>query len=264
MVKVCGLTRLEDLLLARALGAWATGFVFAPSPRRLTPAAARELLERATMASRCVDGAAAAPPLTVGVFTDAPADEIAAVVREVGLDAVQLHGLCACGGNAVRAALAGHDRPVLVIQAVPVDHAAGEADALSPAVAAARAEADIVLLDTKTAGRFGGSGKTFPWRLARTVAAGAPLLVAGGIGPDNVQAALRESGAWGVDVSSGIEKSRGVKDAARMAKLFANVGAMVSARAWARARTGATAGAGAMSPPDAAPPTGGTHRSQEG
>lgn len=260
-MKICGLTRLEDVVLARDLGAWALGFVFAPSPRRLTPAAARGLVEGAGLgrsgAARgadsehshaSVDAGALAPvgsrvgdggpalPLTVGVFGDCEAGEIASVAEEVGLDAVQLHGLAGPRGNAVRTALAAqqHSRehPILVIQAVSVASGTVDSGALREAVAAAREEADIVLLDTGTGARvggmdrvtrFGGTGKAFPWRLAREVEEGCAVLVAGGIGPGNVREALREAAAWGVDVSSGIELSPGVKDARLMERLVALV-----------------------------------------
>jgi phosphoribosylanthranilate isomerase len=263
------LTRLEDVVAARDLGVWALGFVFAPSPRRLEPGAARGLLEAAGLgrsfpgsASSARAGAThgAGAPLTVGVFTDADAGEIARVVGEVGLDAVQLHGIGGPSAGAVAAALGGRQRTVLIIRALPVDPGEGDPTGLRQAVAEAGAYADIVLLDTRVSVRaraasaggtsaeaggcaatsapsgagFGGSGTVFRWRLAREAAptappgAGAeaeqpPLLVAGGIGPDNVLAALSESGAWGVDVSSGIESSPGIKDKRLMEQLVTRV-----------------------------------------
>ncbi len=120
VVKLCGLTRVEDVLAARAVGAWALGFIFAPSPRRLTPAEARRLLDQAQKeiaAGRAGVGGATPGqtalrpagegrgPLTVGVFVDAGPEEIAAVIRYVGLDAVQLHGPTAPPAGAVREAL---------------------------------------------------------------------------------------------------------------------------------------------------------------
>lgn len=237
MVKICGLTRLEDVLLARDLGAWALGFVFAPSPRRLAPATARQLIREAAawMPGGSVAPGASGFPLTVGVFGDVPAREIAEVADEVGLDCVQLHGTENPSGNAVRAALAGRDRPVLVIQAVPVVPEETSPAALKQAVATARGQADIVLLDTKAPGRFGGSGTAFSWPLAREAGEGTVLLIAGGIGPDNVRTALRESSAWGVDVSSGVEHSPGIKDVALMSRLFTEAG--VTPRAASAART---------------------------
>ena len=281
VVKICGLTRVDDVVLAAELGAWALGFVFAPSPRRLTPAGARGLIveaaERLARGTVPAGGAGRARlPLTVGVFGDAPADEIAEVADLVGLDAVQLHGAACCDGSAaaaVRAALLERQgstrqaRPAapgfspgtmlgspsgsapLIIQAVAVPVEGADAAALGDALAAVRRTAagergaDIVLLDSKVAGRFGGTGTSFAWSLARAVGGG-PVLVAGGLMSDNVAAALKESGAWGVDVSSGVELSPGVKDSDKLVRLFANVSS------------------GATSPLGAA--AGGAHRFQEG
>jgi len=116
----------------------------------------------------------------------------------------------------------------LIIQAVAVPAEGADATALGEAAAAVRRTAagdlgaDIVLLDSKVAGCFGGTGTAFAWSLARAVA-GDPVLVAGGLTPDNVAAALEESGAWGVDVSSGVELSPGVKDPEKLVRLFANI-----------------------------------------
>jgi phosphoribosylanthranilate isomerase len=303
VVKVCGLTRVDDVVLAAELGAWALGFVFAPSPRRLTPAGARGLIAEAAERLARETGPAGGPgrarrPLTVGVFGDVSADEIAEVAGMVGLDAVQLHGADCRDGSAaaaVRAALlerqvgARQARPAapgfapgitprvasdsvcgarpLIIQAVAVPAEGDDAAALAEAVAAVlhtaggERGADIVLLDSKVAGRFGGTGTAFAWALVRAVADGCPVLVAGGLTPDNVATALDESGAWGVDVSSGVELSPGVKDPDKLVRLFANapVGA---ALVWPGARAGAAAGSGAASLSGAA--ARGAHCSQEG
>lgn len=221
VVKICGLTRAEDVLLARDLGAWALGFVFAPSPRRLEPAAARGLIVEARTGAT----PEAALPLMVGVFGDTTAAEIAAIVEETGLDAVQLHGVAGPGAEAVRAALAGRSRPVLVIQAVPVAPDLVDPRALREAVRKAGEVADLALLDTGKGTRFGGTGTQFPWPLGREVGKGLRFLVAGGIDPDNAGTALGESGAWGVDVSSGVESAPGAKDARLLRQLFARVGA---------------------------------------
>lgn len=276
VVKICGLTRLEDVLRAARLGAWALGFVFAPSPRRLAPAVARELIVQACarllQPDPSSDGQGATPlPLTVGVFGDAPAEEIAEVAETAGVDAVQLHGLAGAEGTgataaAVRTALVGRrevtgrDGAPFIIRAVPVPAEGADLGRLREAVAVAREGADVVLLDSSSAGRFGGTGMSFAWSLAQAAADGGPLLVAGGVTPDNIASALRESGAWGVDVSSGVELSPGVKDPRRLDQLFANAGGAVSARAWPRARAGATAGAGATPSPGAAARARGAHR----
>ena len=102
-----------------------------------------------------------------------------------------------------------HPHGILIIQAVPVDSHEPDQRTLRERIERARADADLILLDTREAGRFGGTGTPFPWGLAAEAAAGSPLLVAGGIGPDNARAALERSAAWGVDVSSGVEVSPG-------------------------------------------------------
>lgn len=218
--------------MARDLGAWALGFVFAPSPRRLTLAAARGLVAAARAPSaatgrvgRPLEDLSSRPqlPFAIGVFGDASAEEIAWIVAETDLDGVQLHGPAGPKGSEVRAAVGRRRRPLVIIQAVPVSVEGGDAAGLRAAVGAAREEADLVLLDTTAAGRFGGSGTSFPWRLARDVGEGLPLLVAGGIGPGNVRTALSEAGAWGVDVSSGVESSPGLKDAGLLRLLFDQV-----------------------------------------
>ncbi len=227
VVKLCGLTRPEDVLAACALGVWCLGFVFAASPRRVTPGAARGLAEKARAGATEPGESQGTAPLLAGVFVDSAAAEIAEIVREVGLDAVQLHGARGPAVGEVRSALDGLGRRVVVIEAVPVDLDTVDASALSRAIVQARGGADVVLLDTRVSARFGGSGTAFPWSVARdavrSAGPGFRLLVAGGIGPDNVRTALSESGAWGVDVSSGIESAPGIKERGLMERLVAQV-----------------------------------------
>lgn len=269
VVKVCGLTQLEDVMLAAHLGAWALGFVFAPSPRRLTPTAARRLVDTALEAAepRSPGGRR---PLMIGVFGDSGAAEIAETVMEAGLDGVQLHGSAGASGNEVRAAGKGREGPLLVIQAVPVDAHDVDKGCLESAVACASEQADVVLLDTKTAGRFGGTGTSFCWSAARAVTGTAitgpeaepswaggpdssgcehqavPLLIAGGIGPANTVKALEESGAWGVDVSSGVERFPGVKEPRLLKHLFAQVPGGWRASSWSPVEHKDDAGTGSM------------------
>ena len=232
LVKICGLTRPEDVALAVELGAWAVGFVFAPSPRRVTGDVARRLVlaARDTAARRGL-GEEPAPgsdgrrpllhgPLTVGVFGDSSAEAIVDMVDAVGLDAVQLHG-SRPDASVVRAALADRGLPALVIRAIPVAAAEVSVTGVREVVAAARAGADLILFDTRAEGRWGGTGRTFPWEIAREGAGDSPYLVAGGIGPHNLREALKASGAWGADVSSGVERSPGIKDEALLRALFA-------------------------------------------
>lgn len=156
----------------------------------------------------------------MGVFGDTTPEAIVAVVEAADLDAVQLHG-SEPGAGAVRAALGGLARKVLILQAIPVP-ATGAVDAhLRAAVADAREAADFLLFDTRSDGRFGGTGTPFPWTVARGAAGGELFLVAGGIAPHNIRQALEATGARGVDVSSGVESSPGVKDSKLLRALFA-------------------------------------------
>jgi phosphoribosylanthranilate isomerase len=188
-VKICGITRPEDALLCVEAGVDALGFNFWPgSKRHVQVELAREI-------------AAALPSgvLRVGVFVRASPEEVRQTVRAVGLGAVQLHGdedpaLYSDVGAQVWQVLRVADR-------LP--------EAPSPAAAA-------VLLDAKVEG-FGGAGRRFDWRLARSAAGWAvPVWLAGGLNPDNVGEALRLAGASGVDVASGVESAPGIKDPARV------------------------------------------------
>ena len=199
-VKVCGITRVADALLASDLGASAVGFVFWPrSPRYLPPPEARGIAAR-------LPGDVA----PVGVFVDPSAEEVRQVVEEVGLAAVQLHGdeppaFC-------------RDLPYRVIKAVGVDGT----DATRAAADAVPAEA-TVLLDARDAERRGGTGRTVDWEIAAGIAAARRVFLAGGLGAANVGAAIRTVRPYGLDVSSGVESGPGRKDPARLRAFFDEV-----------------------------------------
>jgi len=187
-VKVCGNTSAEGARAAIKAGADMLGFIMAPgSPRTLTVERARELVGEL-------------PPEvdSVGVFVDAAPGEVAEVAREVGFTAVQLHGVERWDD------WSGFDLPVL--KAVRVG-GAGIADPGWP-------PASILLADTHDPGLDGGTGKTFAWDVAQDLAWRYRLVVSGGLGPDNVAAAIRRLEPWGVDASSRLESAPGVKDPA--------------------------------------------------
>jgi phosphoribosylanthranilate isomerase len=156
----------------------------------------------------------------VGVFGNTSVDAVMAAVDRIGLAGVQLHGETPDVAS-VRGALVGRKRTVLLIKVVAVPTVGVDLDAIRGAVAGSREYVDLILFDTRSQGRSGGTGQTFPWELARDAAGGMPYLVAGGIGPHNVREALDSSGAWGVDVSSGVEATLGVKDPQLLRALFA-------------------------------------------
>lgn len=190
--KICGITRLEDALAAVAAGADAIGLVFyARSPRAVSVQQAQAIL-------------AGLPPFvtTVGLFVDMPQNEIEAVLAAVPLDLLQFHGNeCAADCDALA-------RPY--IKALRV-RAEDDVAALVDAYPGARA----VLLDTYVDGVPGGTGQAFDWALVPTVLS-KPVILAGGLTADNVAAAITQVRPYAVDVSGGVEASKGIKDAAKV------------------------------------------------
>ncbi|MHB0977254.1 MAG: phosphoribosylanthranilate isomerase [Candidatus Aquicultorales bacterium] len=193
-IKICGITNIEDALTAAALGADALGFVFAESPRRILPEAARSISSKM-------------PPflLKVGVFVDASADAMNRAVELCGLDAVQLHG-------------EGLDPSGLPSQ-VRVFRVAKVAD-LSDVDKARRIEADAVLLDSKVKGLAGGTGVSFDWDLLTGVNFKAPLILSGGLDSDNVEDAVAKVRPYAVDASSGLEERPGKKDREKISRFI--------------------------------------------
>jgi phosphoribosylanthranilate isomerase len=183
-VKVCGLTRREDVAAAVAAGADAVGFIIAAeSSRRVELEAAARLAEG--VAAQCVL-----------VSVDLTPDEVVATASAAGIDGVQPHGRHA-GPAADRARASG----LFVLQPVPV----AEPFEMPPV-----ADGAIPLFDTAVPGRHGGSGRAFRWDLV--VGAKRPFVLAGGLGPDNIAAAIASVRPFGVDASSRLEASVGIKD----------------------------------------------------
>lgn len=200
-VKICGVNDAAGFDAAVAAGADMLGFVFvAASPRAVSPGAA------AALSARHPGG-----PLRVGLFVDAGDAEIEAVLAALPLDVLQAHGEespARCAALRTRFGL-------------PVMKAIGVAAAADlRALADYAPVVDRFLLDAKPAPGAalpGGNASPFDWSLLRGAAVPRPWLLAGGLTPDNVAEAVRIGGAPGVDVSSGVERSRGVKDPARIA-----------------------------------------------
>ncbi|MCU1457473.1 MAG: phosphoribosylanthranilate isomerase [Actinomycetia bacterium] len=184
-VKVCGITNEEDALLAVSQGADALGFVFASgSSRQVTAAAVAEIIHRLPRET-----------ITVGVFRNERPERVVELVHEIGLKGAQLHGR-----EPLSEVRWVRKRVPFVIQAF------NAGDAAIPS--AANGPADIVLIDSPG----GGSGKVFDWSLAEGAPGGVRLLLAGGLNPENVAEAIQRVRPWGVDVSTGVEASRGKKD----------------------------------------------------
>jgi phosphoribosylanthranilate isomerase len=188
-VKICGLRTAGDVTAAVAAGADAVGFIFANSPRQVDARTAREL------------GEAAGSVLTVGVFKDQSAAQVRAVAAEAGVRAVQLHG-----DYPKDAFTEVADPAWQLIRAVPYS---------APDLRVGAYGEDILLVDAPR----GGSGEA--WDYESVAGLSGQWLLAGGLTPATVAAARTIAGAWGVDVSSGVESSRGVKDTALIAQFVA-------------------------------------------
>jgi len=198
-VKICGLTRAADIDAAAAAGADAVGLVFHPdSPRAVSIAQARSLCERL-------------PPFVtaVGLFVDADPERVRETLRQVPLELLQFHGeespeYCAAFGR--RWIKAVRMRPGIVLEAVCARYAGGAG----------------LLLDTYRAGVAGGTGERFDWARIPQALRG-EIVLAGGLAPDNVAAAIAAVRPFGVDVSGGVEASKGVKDHAKISAFMTGV-----------------------------------------
>ena len=195
MVKICGVTNVEDALNAVECGADMLGFNFyAGSKRYVEPTVAREI----------VAALGASDVVKVGVFVNATAAELSQIAEHVGLDAVQMHG----DESPEIVRVVSDSLPgLLTVKALRV----GGTAALKAAAAYA---VDHVLLDGNAGTLFGGVGETFDWELARGVEG---LILAGGLTPHNVAEAIRTLRPYVVDVASGVESSPGKKDPAKVA-----------------------------------------------
>lgn len=180
-VKVCGITRESDALLAVAMGADAVGFIFAPSKRQIAPSIARDIARRLP-----------AEILTVGVFRDEMPARVVDIVNSTGLKAAQLHGR-----ESPEDAMYVRARVPTVIKAFAADDGAlRHAEDFG---------ADAVLLDSPEP----GSGKVFDWSSVEGRTGNLRVILAGGLGPANVREAIARVRPWGVDVASGVESDRG-------------------------------------------------------
>ncbi|MFZ5597687.1 MAG: phosphoribosylanthranilate isomerase [Bacillota bacterium] len=194
-VKICGICDPESALCSVEAGADALGFVFTESKRRITPGRARDIIRLL-------------PPFVskVGVFVDQSLEEVSEIADYTGLDTVQLHG---CESPEFCKAL-----KLKVIKAVSVGASVDE-ELLK------KYEVDAYLLDTLVPGTKGGTGKTFDWTLAGGVR-WRPVILAGGLTPDNVLEAIRIARPYAVDVSSGVE-TNGKKDFAKIKEFVRRV-----------------------------------------
>jgi phosphoribosylanthranilate isomerase len=198
-VKICGITRVEDAQAAARSGAHAIGLIFyRPSPRYVTPEKAAEIIR-------------ALPPFVtaVGLFVDATAQEVRDVLARAPVDLLQFHG--AEAPEFCRQFGVPYMKAVRVRTGVNLLQYAHDYH-----------DAKALLLDAFVEGLHGGSGATFDWTLVpRSLPL--PVVLSGGLNADNVTDAIRKVRPWAVDVSSGVEAGKGIKDAAKLAAFMTGV-----------------------------------------
>ena len=199
-VKICGISNYEDAAMAVHLRVDAIGFIFAPSPRQITPEKAREIIR-------------AIPPhlKTVGVFVNERPDTVRRIRGFCGLDLIQFHGDESpevCGDFMPHTIKAFRIRDRSVLQTI------------KPYCGKIRA----MLFDTYVRETMGGTGKTFDWRVARkTKELGFLLVLSGGLTPDNVKQAIREVNPYAVDVAGGVEAGPGKKSPEKLSRFIQEV-----------------------------------------
>jgi phosphoribosylanthranilate isomerase len=200
-IKICGIRDKTHALAAVEAGADFIGLVFASSKRQISPAQAREI---ANAVKKC-----SAATKVVGVFVGAPVFQINEIADFCGLDAVQLSGNESwedCGkivNPVIKAIRVGRQS---------ADDICAELSAASRLLARRRF---VALLDSEVEGKYGGTGESFNWDLAQEVAKKFPVIIAGGLDPQNVAILIERVAPWGVDVSSGVETA-GEKDIAKI------------------------------------------------
>jgi phosphoribosylanthranilate isomerase len=208
-VKICGITNSVDAFAAVACGADALGFVFAESPRRIDPEKAARII-------------AGLPPLvtTVGVFVNAPKQDVVRVLRQCRLQAAQFHG------EEDDAYCAYFQKYCTIIKAVRI----AEPDSLK--ITKTYRHVDAFLFDTYEQEKQGGTGKIFAHSLLKKFTGTRPYIVAGGMTPDTVEKMLKSIRPYGVDVSSGVEKKPGIKDIRKMRLFVQRVKCMGKNNMW--------------------------------
>ena len=199
-IKICGITNLEDASYAVSLGVDALGFIFAESPRQIAQETARDIIKQLP------------PPIkTVGVFVNEDLSKIKEIIESCGLDLVQLHG---------------NEEPDLCRMLFPRTIKAIRVKDESSVHEASRYKdcTSALLLDTYTKDKIGGTGEIFNWDLALKIKeSGIPIIIAGGLGPDNIEAAISKVQPCAVDINSGVEVRPGEKDHTLLRKVVEKI-----------------------------------------
>jgi len=204
-IKICGITRSRDAELAAKMGAWAVGFIFVEkTPRYVSPEKVCEIIKSLPSNLK-----------KVGVFADSSEQKILEVVKISGIDTIQLHGeetpdFCEKIKNSSKKT---------VIKAFRIKNSED-----FKKISLYKNKIDFVLLDSFSEKELGGTGETFNWNLAKNISnTGMPVILAGGLNPDNILQAYNTLKPYACDISSGVELSKGIKDKEKLEKLFKNI-----------------------------------------
>ena len=201
-VKICGIRDKAHALAAIEAGSNFIGLVFAPSQRQVTPAQAGEIVSAVKKCSEAT--------VVVGVFVNMPASEVNRTAHSCNLDWVQL------SGDESWEYCRQITKPLIkAIRIKPGQRPEQICKDLATGVRVLSSQRCVYLLDSQVKGKYGGTGMTFDWSLARQAAEQFPVIIAGGLTPENVAQAIEMVVPWGVDVASGVETG-GVKDIAKI------------------------------------------------
>ena len=205
-IKICGIRKESHALAAAEAGADFIGLVFAPSPRRVTPVQAKKIAAAVKKSNYATE--------VVGVFVNTPFPDVEQVADFCNLDWVQLSGdeswkyCTALARPVIKAVRIGKHR-----------HSEDICADLAVGVKALSSQKYIFLLDSHVKDKYGGTGMTFDWNLARPAAEQFPVIIAGGLTPENITRAIEIATPWGVDISSGVETG-GAKDITKIQALI--------------------------------------------
>ena len=201
-VKICGITEIEHALIASEAGTDFLGLVFAQSRRRVSQEKALQIVEAIHKQKK--------HPSMVGVFVNMPAEEVNRITEYCQLDLVQL------SGDEDWRYCQQIERPVIKVIHIKKNYTAKNIiSGIESGYILSLKQKPICLLDTMIEDAYGGTGQTFNWQLAAEVSARFPVIIAGGLAPENVAKLVREVKPWGVDVSTGVETD-GRKDAVKI------------------------------------------------
>jgi phosphoribosylanthranilate isomerase len=205
-IKICGIRTEEQAIAAARAGADFIGVMLAPSPRQVTPDIAAKI--KAALKKRKVNVE------VVGVFVNVHAGTVNRIAEMCGLDRVQL------SGDEPWEYCRDIDRPMIKAVRISQNNPAGQViKDIGYGMKILSGHKINILLDTSVPERYGGTGLTFDWKLAVPIARKFPVIIAGGLMPDNVSRVIKEISPWGVDVSTGVE-TRGIKDLRKIKKFI--------------------------------------------